>query len=130
MTTRVNISSGSSFEEAYGFSRAVKVGDAVHVSGTVGIDCATGTCDPDAVAQLRQVIRNIVPALAKGGASLRDVVQITTYVTSAEVFAAIGPTLGQIFGAIRPTNAELVVQFPVPDVKVEIAAIAVIGCGS
>ena len=129
MPKRENFSSGSTFEKAFGYSRAVKVGETVYVSGTVGIDYATGTCDPDPVAQLRQVIRNIEPALIRAGANLKDVVQITTYVTSPEVFQAIGPTLGEIFGDILPTNAALVVQFPVPNVKVEIAAIAVIGCG-
>jgi enamine deaminase RidA (YjgF/YER057c/UK114 family) len=130
MMKRENFSSGSSFEKAFGYSRAVKVGDTVYVSGTVGIDYATGTCDPDPVTQLRQVIRNIEPALIKAGASLKDVVQITTYVTSAEIFQTIGPVLGEIFGDILPTNAALVVQFPVPDVTVEIAAVAVIGCGA
>ena len=129
MTKRENISSGSSYEEAYGYSRAVKVGDTVYVSGTIGFNYETGSYSDDPKEQLRQVIRNIEPALAKAGATLSDVVQITTYVTSAEVFAAIGPVLGEIFGNIRPTNAALVVQFPVPNVKVEIAAVAVIGCG-
>ena len=129
MTKRENFSSGSSFEKAFGYSRAVKVGETVYVSGTVGIDYATGTCDPDPIVQLRQVIKNIEPALARAGASLCDVVQITTYVTSAEIFQTIGPALGEIFGDILPTNAALVVQFPVPNVKVEISAVAVIGCG-
>ena len=130
MTMRTNISSGSSFEKAFGYSRAVKVGETVYVSGTVGFNYDTGTCDPDPVEQLRQIIRNIEPALGKAGASLKDVVQITTYVTSAEIFATIGPVLGEIFGEILPTNAALVVQFPVPNVKVEISAIAVIGAGA
>lgn len=129
MTKRENFSSGSSFEKAFGYSRAVKVGETVYVSGTVGIDYTTGTCDTDPIVQLRQVIKNIEPALAQAGASLRDVVQITTYVTSAEIFQTIGPALGEIFGDILPTNAALVVQFPVPNVKVEISAVAVIGCG-
>lgn len=129
MTKRINISSGSTFEEAYGYSRAVKVGDTVYISGTVGFDYKTGACDEDPKEQLRQIIRNMEPALAEAGTSLKDVVQITTYVTSAEVFADIGPVLGEIFGDIRPTNAALVVQFPVPLVKVEISATAVIGCG-
>lgn len=126
---RENHSSGSTFEKAFGYSRAVKVGETIYVSGTVGIDYATGFCDPDPVAQLRQVIKNIEPALAKFGSSLKDVVQIQTYVTSAEVFQTIGPVMGEIFAGILPTNAALVVQFPVPNVKVEIAAVAVIGCG-
>ena len=130
MTMRTNISSGSSFEKAFGYSRAVKAGETVYVSGTVGFNYETGTCDPDPVEQLRQIIRNIEPSLGKAGASLKDVVQITTYVTSAEIFATIGPVLGEIFGEILPTNAALVVQFPVPNVKVEISAIAVIGAGA
>jgi len=129
MTKRVNISSGSSFEEAFGYSRCVRVGETVYVSGTVGFDYDTGTCDSDPVEQLRQIIRNIEPPLNEAGATLKDVVQITTYVTAPEVFDAIGSTLGEIFGDIRPTNAAVVVQFPVPHVKVEISATAVIGCG-
>lgn len=130
MTKRVNISSGSSFEKAYGYSRAVKVGDTVYVSGTVGFDYQTGACDPDPAKQVRQIIRNMEPALAKAGASVKDIVQTTVYVTSAEIFATIGPTLAEIFGGAPPTSAALVVQFPVPHAKVEIAAIAVVGCGS
>ncbi len=85
---------------------------------------------PDLGEQLRQIIRNLEPALAKAGTSLKDVVQLTTYVTAPEIFQAIGPVLGEIFGDIRPTNAAVVVAFPVPDVKVEIAAIGMIGCGA
>ena len=127
---RLNISSGSKFEEAYGYSRAVKVGDTLYISGTIGMNFATGEMSADPVEQLRQVVANIEPAIEKAGGTLKDVVQITTYVTEPEVFAAIGPELGKIFGDIRPTNAALVVAFPVPDVKVEISATAVIGCGS
>ena len=130
MNKRENISSGSSFEEKFGYSRAVRVGDMVFVSGTVGIDYATGTTPSGAEAQLRQIIRNMEPALATAGATLADVVQITTYVTSKEVFEIVGPVLGEIFGDIRPTNAALVVAFPVPDVVVEISATAIIGCGT
>ena len=129
MDKRENITSGSSFEAKFGYSRAVKVGDMVFVAGTVGIDYTTGTTPPEPEAQLRQIIRNMEPALAKAGARLADVVQITTYVTSKEVFQTIGPVLGEIFGDIRPTNAVLVVSFPVPDVVVEISATAIIGCG-
>ena len=126
---RQNISSGSKFEEAFGYSRAVKAGDLLFISGTIGMDFKTGQMSDDPVEQLRQIIRNIEPALAEAGGSLKDVTQITTYVTAPEIFQAIGPELGRIFGKIRPTNAALVVAFPVPDVKVEISATAVIGCG-
>ena len=72
----------------------------------------------------------LAPALAQAGATLNDVVQITTYISEPGVFEAIGPVLGEIFADIRPTNAAVVVDFPVPGVKVEISAIAVIGCGA
>ncbi len=130
MAKRENISSGSTFEEAYGYSRAVKVGDTVWISGTVGFDYETGNCPSDPIEQLNQVIKNMLPSLEKAGASLRDIVQITTYVTSPDIFQVIGPELGKIFGDIRPTNAALVVAFPVPDVVVEISATAVISSGS
>lgn len=126
---RQNISSGSSFEEAYGYSRAVKVGDTVYLSGTVGFDYQTGEISHDPVEQVRQIIRNFETPLSQAGARLSDIVQIATYVTSPEVFQVVGPELGRIFGDIRPTNAALVVAFPVPDVVVEISATAVIGCG-
>ena len=130
MTKRQNISSGSKFEEAYGYSRAVKVGETLYISGTIGMDFKTGTISSDPVEQLQQIIRNFEPALKEAGGSLGDVVQITTYVTAPEIFQAIGSELGRIFGGIRPTNAALVVAFPVPDVVVEISATAVIGCGA
>lgn len=127
---RLNISSGSKFEEAFGYSRAVKAGDMLFISGTIGMNYTTGQISDDPIEQLHQVIRNMEPSLAKAGSSLKDIVQITVYVTAPEIFQTIGPELGKIFGDIRPTNAALVVAFPVPDAKVEIAATAIIGCGS
>lgn len=126
---RQNISSGSKFEAAYGYSRAVKVGDTLYISGTIGMDYAAGVMPEDPIAQLHQVIRNFELPLQAAGASLADIVQITTYVSAPEVFAEIGPEMGRIFGAAPPANAALVVGFPVPGVKVEISAIARIGCG-
>jgi enamine deaminase RidA (YjgF/YER057c/UK114 family) len=129
MQKRQNISSGSSFEAKFGYSRAVRVGDTVYISGTVGMDYKTGKVSTDPKEQLRQIVRNWEPALKAAGTSLKDIVQITTYVTEPEIFHTIGPVLGEIFGEIRPTNAALVVAFPVPDVKVEISAVAIAGCG-
>lgn len=127
---RLNISSGSKFEAAFGYSRAVKVGDTLYISGTIGMDYPNGRISSDPVEQLHQIIRNMEPAIEKAGGTLKDVVQITTYVTAPDVLQTIGPELGKIFAGIQPTNAALVVAFPVPDVKVEIAATAVIGCGA
>ena len=130
MAKRQNISSGSKFEEAFGYSRAVKAGDTLYISGTIGMDYAAGAMPEDPIGQLRQIIRNFEPALSAAGASLRDIVQITTYVSAPEIFQQIGPELGKIFGDVRPTNTALVVSFPVPGVLVEIAATAVVGYGN
>jgi enamine deaminase RidA (YjgF/YER057c/UK114 family) len=127
---RVNISSGSSYEKAYGYSRAVKAGNMVFVSGTIGMNYETGELSSDPVEQLKQIIRNMEPYLEKAGSKLSDIVQITTYVKAPEVFLdAVGAELGKIFGDILPVNAALVVDFPVPGVLVEISAVAVVGCG-
>lgn len=128
--TRVNISSGSKFEAAYGYSRAVKVGDTLYISGTIGMDFAAGTMPEDAIGQLRQVVKNLEMPLAKVGSSIRDIVQITTYVSAPEIFAEIGPEMGRIFADTLPVNAALVVGFPVPGVLVEISATARIGCAA
>ncbi|WP_421699093.1 Rid family hydrolase [Ancylobacter sp.] len=128
MVKRQNISSGSQFEKLYGYSRAVKVGDTLYISGTIGMDYPAGKMPEDAVGQVRQIIKNFEMPLTAAGGSLKDIVQITTYVTSPEVFKEVAPELGVIFGDILPTNAALVVAFPVPGVLVEISAIAVIGC--
>lgn len=127
---RQNISSGSKFEETFGYSRAVKVGETLFISGTVGMDYKAGHVPEAPAEQLQQIITNMQPALDEAGASLADIVQITVYVTSPEVFEDVGPELGRIFGDIRPTSAALVVAFPVPDVKVELSATAIIGCGA
>ncbi len=126
---RKNIPSGAQFEESFGYSHAVKVGKTIYISGTVGIDYGSGTISKDPVEQLHQIIQNIEPSLLKAGAKLADIVQVSTYIASQEVFEVIGPVLGNIFGEIRPTNTLLIVDFPVPEVMVEIAATAVIGCG-
>ena len=125
---RINYASRSSFEEAYGYSRAVRVGDTVYVAGCTGYDYASGTISPDPIAQFDQVIANIEAALGQAGARLAEVVQLTLYVTGADVMEAIQPRLAETFGPIRPTNTALVVAFPVPDVKLEITVNAVIGC--
>ncbi|WP_420392788.1 Rid family hydrolase [Acuticoccus sp.] len=127
---RQNVSTGSRFEEAYGYSRAVRVGDTVYVAGTVGIDRASGRVPEDPAEQYDNAIDIITGALAEAGAGLADVVQLTVYVASAELFTeVVGPRLAATFGGIRPTNAALVVAFPWPEIKLEIQSVAVIGAG-
>jgi enamine deaminase RidA (YjgF/YER057c/UK114 family) len=126
---RQTISTGSHFEEAVGYARAVRVGDFISLSGTVGMDYATRTMSPDPVEQVRQIVRTMRWALGEAGSSLADVIQLTVYVTDPDVMTAITPELKAAFGAIRPTNTALVVAFPFPDIKVEISAIAIRGSG-
>ncbi|MEE4118924.1 MAG: RidA family protein [Paracoccaceae bacterium] len=127
---RQNHDSGSAFEAAYGYSRAVRVGGTIHVAGTIGMDYASRAISPDPAEQTRQALHNIEAALEALGSSLADLVQITTYVDSAESFEAVGPVLGEVLGGVRPTNAALVVGFPFPDIKVEISGVAMVGCGA
>jgi len=126
---RVNISSGSQFEKSYGYSRAVLVGHNLYISGTIGMDFKTGIMAEDAIGQLHQIIKNFEFALAQAGGRLQDIVQLTTYVTSPEIFQKIGPEMGKIFADILPTNAALIVTFPIEGILVEMAATAVIGSG-
>lgn len=126
---RNNISSGSRFEELYGYSRAVRVGEMLFIAGTTGFDYESMELPRDAGEQARQIVRNIDAALAKAGSARKDIVQLTTWIAHAADWDAVGKVLGEEFGEVRPTNAALVNGFPFPDIKVEIAAIAVVGCG-
>lgn len=126
---RTTYSSGSHFEQAYGYSRAVRVGDTIHVSGTIGMDYAERQMSPDPAEQTRQALRNIDAALTALGSGLRDLVQITTYVDAAATWEHVGPVLGEVLDTVRPTNAALVTGFPFPDIRVEISGVAIAGSG-
>lgn len=99
---RTLISSGSSFERAIGYSRAVVDGRWVFVSGTTGFDYATMTLAPDVVAQAEQCMKNIAAALAEAGATLEDVVRVRYILPRREDFARCIPVLGKVFGKARP----------------------------
>ena len=123
------MSSGSPFEPRYGFSRAVRVGDRVHVSGTAPI-WPDGSCPDDPVAQTRRCLDLIEAALREAGASLRDVVRTRMFVTDAAVADAVGEAHGEYFGDIRPAATMVVVAGLIdPRWLVEIEADAVVGSG-
>ena len=122
--TRRLISSGSEFEKAWGYSRAVVDGDMIFVAGTTGFDYAAGTIADDVVAQARQCFKTIAAALGEAGSSLADVVRVTYYLTSREDWQRCGPVFGEVFGAIRPAATGLICQMIDPRIKIEIEVTA------
>src|SRR5688572_19895272 len=96
------ISSGSTFEQEIGYSRAVVVGEWVFVSGTTGFDYRTMTIDGDVAVQAEQTLRNIEAALLQAGASMADVVRVHYILPEASDFEQCWPVLRRVFGEIRP----------------------------
>ena len=128
MTERQLISSGSPYEPLIGFSRAVRVGDTVYVSGTVawGEDGKLAGAG-DVYAQARQAIRNIEKALAEAGASLSDVVRTRIFVTEISRLDDAARAHAEAFGQIRPASTMLqVAALADPQILVEIEAVAVV----
>jgi enamine deaminase RidA (YjgF/YER057c/UK114 family) len=126
MAERQRISSGSPFEPTIGFSRAVRVGDRVVVSGTGPV--VPGAPSPEGAGpQARQCFEIIAAALAEAGASLHDVVRTRMYITSADDAAAVGAVHGELLGQVRPAATMVVVVGLLdPAWKVEIEAEAVL----
>jgi enamine deaminase RidA (YjgF/YER057c/UK114 family) len=122
------ISSGSPYEPVIGFSRAVRVGDTVYVSGTVGRDEAgQPTGEGDVYAQAKQTIRNIEKALIEAGATLTDVVRTRIYLTDISRWEEAGRAHGEAFSGIRPASSMVEVSaLADPWMLVEIEAVAVL----
>ena len=120
------ISSGSPFEATIGFSRAVRVGDRVLVSGTAPV-WPDGSCPDDVGTQARRCLEIIVTALAEAGASPDDVVRTRMFLTDAADGDEVGRAHGEVFGAVRPAATMVVVAALLdPRWKVEIEAEAVL----
>ncbi len=124
---RRRVASGSPFEATVGFSRAVRVGDRVVVSGTAPI-WADGTCDPDPERQAERCLEIIVEALADAGARAEDVIRTRMFITDAGHSEAVGRAHADVFREARPAATMVVVAGLLdPRWKVEIEAEAIVG---
>ena len=120
------ISSGSTFEQQIGYSRAVVAGDWVFVSGTTGFDYATMAISDDIAEQTAQCLRNIGAALEQGGATFADVVRFTAFVTDRAYFPVYGAVRSRyVSGNAFASTLVIVSGFTRPEFKVEVEVTAV-----
>lgn len=127
--TRRGITTGSEFEAAFGYSRAVIDGDLIFVSGTTGFDYATGVIEPDAESQTRKTLQTIQEVLAQAGATLADVVSSRIIIAERDdatrILTVVGEVVGEAVGdGVRPAATAIVSSLIDDRMKVEIEVIA------
>lgn len=121
---RQTYSSGSTFEQEIGYSRAVSDGDWVFVAGTTGFNYETMTISEDVTEQAEQCLRNIETALHQAGSKMADVVRVTYIVPRREDFPPCWPVLRRYFGDIRPAATMISAGLADPRMKIEIEVTA------
>ena len=122
--TRRLISSGSTFEDDIGYSRAVVDGDWVFVSGTTGFDYSTMSIATGLLEQTEQCLKNIETALRQADASLADVVRVTYILPDAAAFRGCWPVLRKYFGDVRPAATMISAGLADPRMRIEIEVTA------
>jgi len=122
--TRHLISSGSTFEQEIGYSRAVVVGDWIFVSGTTGFDYSAMSVAEGLLEQTEQCLKNVASALAQAGASLADVVRVTYVLPNGAEFPECWPVLRKYFGEVRPAAMMISAGLADPRMRIEIEVTA------
>lgn len=127
MTTRINIGSGAPWEDQVGYSRAVKVGGIIEVSGTVAVENGKVVGPGDAYAQSRHILNKVQAVLLEAGASLEHVTRTRMYVTDISLWPEVGKAHGEFFRQIKPATSMVAVAALIgPEYLVEIEVTAII----
>lgn len=130
MSKRTHVFSGSIYEDMAGYARAVVVDDRIFVSGTVGVDFASGEMPDSAEAQTHQALDTIEAALKEAASDLCDIVRLRVYVPDAENVPVVSAVLKERVGFTYPANTTLCVPLAVPGAHVEIESEAIRGSGT
>ena len=127
---RRHIFSGSIYEDMAGYARAVIVGDQIYVSGTVGVDFATGVLAEGAVAQTQTALDTIEDTLKQADSGLHDIVRVRVYAPDPNDVMAISTVLKERVGFTSPTNTTICSPLAVPGAHVELEVEAIRGSGT